>query len=515
MAFTQNPTQDSHNVTRILPRGSSFLVSTPYSGFNTQPLTLRYRNCFPITEEQWGTDAVRRVHTREGWTQSAVLSGSVTTTGSLSKSIVQTYTGGNVYVAKGQEVYRVNYIADTVALIDTRNDYGRGSGTLAISSAGVNRVAWLEKGGANYLMTCLEDGTSVTSTSLVAVNVDGSRGLVFIDGYLFAVSALGKRIYNSAAGGNLTTWNTTDFLEAEQYADNTIWIDKHKNYLVAFGEDSIEFFYNNAIEVGSPLARQESYSTRVGLYVGSSTTGGASVVNVEDDLYFLGRTGQNAVSLYVIKDFQVKEIKGQYIQGLLNNPDLTVSGITSILINNNPHIVINFTNDNPWAYFIKEDMWWQLSGEDYPDFAVTLGRPFVNVVAIGGSYTPECRVLTNASTGNCRWKYADLDYGTTVTSSMFTEIIDMGTNRYKHLARIDAIGDYGNNTLDLSINPTRNYSQTYTALGSKAVSTIGYQNNISWYNVGAPRAFILGFATTGTYPSIHEGFDIEYTTGVA
>lgn len=518
MAFTKAPTQDTHDVKRIPATGSSFLVSTvPSIGLAYQPITMTYINCFPITETQWGTEEKRRVHKREGWAESAVFTGSVTTSGVRGDSLVQSYSGSNVFFAKGTAVYRANYDIFTIGTIDTQLNFGEGSGTSAINNSNVIKICFLEKGGgvSTYLMTCNEDGSTVVDTNLVSLLADGSKGLVFIDGYLFACDTTGRKIYNSTAGGVLTTWAATDFLDAEQYSDSVLWIDKHKNYLVAFGQDSIEFFYNNAVEIGSPLSRQESYSSRIGLYRGSATSGGSWVANVEDDLYFLGRSGQNAVSLYRIRDFRIEEIEGQYIQGLMAESNLGVSSITSMLFNNNPHIVVNFTNAPAWAYFIKEDVWWKVTGSDFPDVAYTLGKPFTSIYNIGSDYVPKCFFLQNDTSGEVTIRYSDMDYATSVSAVMYTETMDFGVNRYKHIARVDAIGDYGNNAISIGFNPTRNYAQTYTAFTAQNPSTIGYGNNISWYNLGGPRAFSFYVAMVGTNPSIHDALELEYTMGVS
>lgn len=517
MAFTKAPTQDTHNVQRV-PIQSSPIVVTSTSTTNPVPITSYYINCFPLKESQWGTDPVRAVHKREGNT-STVLTGTVTNTGFRCSTSVQAYSSYLNYVVKHDSLYAVNPILDTVSLITTsQSTLSLGSGTNFIDSANARRIGWLEaySSGNTYLVTCLEDGTSVTSTDLVSLTVTGSKGLVFIDGYLFAANNAGNRIYNSAAGGVYTTWNSTDFLDAEQYADPVQYIAKHKNYLVAFGSASIEFFYGAAIEVGSPLARQESYSTRVGLVttpaVGSFY--GLPVVNVEDDLYFLGKSEQNNISLYRIRDFKVEEIDSQYVQNALNQQGgSSYRGLRVQVINNNP--CIDVMSPGGLMYLIRENDWWICAGNDYPTYLTLLGQPFISYFTASGT-PPKSYVLAESGGIVTKWT-PDQNYTTTVQADYYTEVIDFGINRWKHLARIDAIGDYNTNQLSLFYNPTPNYAGTFNTITPTAVqaSVIGYNNNISWYQLGASRRFILQFRMNGTTPGIHRGFDVEYNMGVA
>jgi len=139
--------------------------------------------------------------------------------------------------------------------------------------------------------------------------------------------------------------------------------------------------------------------------------------------------------------------------------------------------------------------------------------PLINA----NGYNDSSYVLSNPTTDTdgIYLGKADADFSTSVTSTVYTQVIDFDTNRYKHLARVDAIGDYGANSLTLSINQTPNYASTFTSCGSQNALTIGYGNNISWYNLGAPRRFILKYEMAGASSGIHRGFDVEYNIGIS
>lgn len=522
MAYTQSPTQDSHKIQRINTRGSPFVVTNDTSNV---PVTLQYVECFPLSEKQWGDDTRYSIHKREPWINTVrTVTGSVNTSTNICRSTAFGEDYDTIFFAIGDTYYYYNYNGGTVTSYATNSTAFISSFTSAIDNSNARRICALGFGG--ILKTCLEDGSSVTSTDLSALSLLGSRGLVFIDGYLFAVNSGGDKIYNSAAGGVLTTWNATDFLNAEQYSDPVWWIDKHKNYLVAFGSQSIEFFYDAGNEVGSPLTRQESYSTRIGITEGAP---GKIVANIEDTLYFIGKSRQNNHSLYKIENFQVSEIDSQYMQNVFNflsaaDPTFSVhiDSVETVIINNNPMIRCVFYDTAAayysMVYFPKEDIWWQMltsadgSGTNFPGTQAQIGQCFV------ADTFEKPLILAKYPDKNgtaVRFWEADQAHATSCTAYFYTGVEDLGTNRWKHIARMDAIGDYGNNVLTLSYNFTPNYDQTYTSAGSVTPSTIGYGSNISWYNLGAYRRGSFKLSMTGTDNAIHQAFEMEANVGVS
>lgn len=523
MAYTKAPTGDTHNVTRIPPTESVIIQSST----TTVPSTNTYTNCYPLEEGQWQNEPILGIHKRDGWSTWGIAGATAVGTGSAGASWAQSALSTNnlYFFTFGKGLYSINYgITSTVTLIDNSTTYNyMGTLTNAINNSNVRKIACLEGlNGINTSLTlCNDDGSGVTVTNIGTLYVDGARGLVFIDGYLFAVNSDGNKIYNSAAGGVLTTWNSTDFLDAEQYADPIVYIEKHKNYLVAFGTQSIEFFYNNAVEVGSPLARQESYASRVGLYLGSafSVTQNAQkyVAQVKDDIYFIGRSETDNLSLYRIKDFRVEEIntENQYVKNLLNTSSLGISNVFPFWLNNNLAIVVEFLNSGgSWAYMVETNTWVKLTGSDIPSASTNLiGKPFVSTYAATGNAVKPY-YLAGAASAIPRL-YSNDTASTSVTATYVSQPLDMGNNRYKHIARVDVIGDFNANSLTLSYGESNNYTASPVSCGSQTSSTIGYKNNISWYNLGAFRQFYLVLSMTGAYPGIFRGFEIEYNVGVA
>lgn len=523
MAFTKTPTQDSHNVQRLPASGDAFIVSNYL--LEAQPLTCNYIDCFPLTEKQFHGEERVTVQRREGWKYAAAASGTVSSAGTLGKNLVVAPDPGQytVFFNKSSDYYKFNYqtkVVSTVTTSTTASQAQRAAGTDAIDSTNARRICWLDP--ANELKTFLQDGTSVTTTSLAAIGVTGDKGLVFIDGYLFAVDSTGTKIYNSGAANALTTWATTDFIDAEQYGDPVVWIDKHKNYLVAFGDSSIEFFYNAGIEVGSPMARQESYSRKIGLY--KTTDGGRSTCRIGDDLYFLGIAENDSVDLYRIRNFQVEPVGNQYLAGLINTvnaePNVEfLGGVETVVVNNNPMVMINFTlyaNYNV-MYFPKEESWWMMrAGDptlvDYPLDSYRFGKQFYS--SSEGIPMFLGQLTTNGTT--LYYWLPDYDHAQTLTSIIYTPVWDSGNNRYKAIHRVDAVGDFGqNNTLTLKYIPGSTYLNATTCTPSRTPGVDEVGQPVSFYKLGAHRrmAFVLQIA--GKDHWVYEALEIEYDIGIS
>jgi len=106
-------------------------------------------------------------------------------------------------------------------------------------------------------------------------------GIVVLDQYAFIMDSDGF-IYNSVVG-DVTDWPGNN-INAEIRSDSGKAIARYLNYLVAFGEDTLEFFYDAANASGSPLNRFEGMANLVGCPAGNT------VVNIDQDLVFVAKS---------------------------------------------------------------------------------------------------------------------------------------------------------------------------------------------------------------------------------
>jgi hypothetical protein len=253
------------------------------------------------------------------------------------------------------------------------------------------------------------------------------------------------------------------------------------------------------------------------------TTGAAAgkyTAKIGDDLYFLGVRDGDSVNLFRIRNFQIEEVENQWIAGIVNTvsaePKIDVAGgIETIIVNNNPMIMINIKDENyALVYFPAEDTWWMMSQTgDFMDVSLRLGTQFFSV---NRGY-PIFLYQTATNSNGLWYSIPDYDGSSQLSCQFYTPIVDFGINYYKHFARVDVIGDFGTNDVSLGFNTTPNYEQSYTSClpATRSQSTQGYDTNISWYNLGFGRRVSFLVTMNGYGHCVCQGLDVEYNAGAA
>lgn len=131
-----------------------------------------------------------------------------------------------------------------------------------------------------------------------------------LNGYIFV--CVGGDIYNSDLDLP-DSWNTSDFISTEIYPDNVVALAKFKNYLVAFGTNTIEFFYDAANVSGSPLQRQEGVLHNIGCI------GQSAITELEDRIFWIAQSGSTYYSIWELDKFEAKKVSTPEFDNLLTN----------------------------------------------------------------------------------------------------------------------------------------------------------------------------------------------------
>ena len=516
MAYSKTPEGDTHSVKRVPSVGSPFLVPNTASDI---PQTLNFYNCFPYVEKQFGGPPKFNVQKREPYISALSDNTDAKTSANFSNWVLSATNDDNIYFARDDTYYYAQYSgsgAVTVTAIGSETGAYLSAATNGIYSDGSRRIV---TANATKIAHWLEDGSSYTETTHTP-SIVPSAGLVFLNGYLFAV-ATNRRIYNSTAGGVFGTWATTDFIDAEIYPDQTLYLGKHHNFLVAFGENSTEFFYDGGNEVGSPLSRQESYAARIGAHITENAY--KATCNINDDIYFIGKSEDDTLFLAVVKDFKVNPIESRTLDAVLNSPtDTRIYSIETWTVNNIPMVLIKLSSTGGMStglvYNPEADMWWTIDMSDIGGTVTTsagdttFGNQVFNKTwsSLTARYPFFLRCSSARSSVNVDFCYPDKDWGTSNTAYIWTDVIDMDVNRWKHVYKVSAVGNYGANVLTLSFCNNKTYNSYTTLTPTFTQSTLGAENDITWTNLGQFRDFSLRLQMTGAAPATHTGFEIAY-----
>ena len=138
-----------------------------------------------------------------------------------------------------------------------------------------------------------------------------AHGAAELDQYLFLATTTG-RIYNSNVD-NYLHWEAIDFLTAERENDDLLYLDKHKDHIVAFGSKSTELMYDAANATGSPLTPRKDIYHNIGIVSGQDAWRNG------DDIYFLGMKPSGAFHMYTLRDYQLAEDSTSTIDSYLKH----------------------------------------------------------------------------------------------------------------------------------------------------------------------------------------------------
>lgn len=317
-------------------------------------------NCMPISNKNAETEEKKLYLKKRGGTEVLYNPSNTVVTG---KGIYYWEETNCTYSVQNNTLYAITEEGSFIEVIT-------GSIFYFVSGCGFAEY----RADTNGLFVC--DGTNawVVSNTNVATKIT-SAGFptphqpypVYMDGYIFILDSDGK-IYNSDLQDPLT-WNG-DFITPEMYPDKAVYLSRQLNQIVAVGTYSVEFFYDAAEEVGSPLARTSQATIQTGthhpksvntvdgiiMFVASSRSGGHFVAAIE------------ALRMRPVSDEPINRILQEYKNSL--GDQLT---FTSSFIRVDGHFlyVLNLRNSTNTSiiyrtlvYDIVEKLWHEWSGLD-------------------------------------------------------------------------------------------------------------------------------------------------------
>jgi len=218
--------------------------------------------------------------------------------------------------AKGRAIYfwdanNVLYIVNDNTIY--KNTYSGAMGTTI--TAGTQKCKFLQ---LNTLLILInkQDNKAYTITTADSVTAIGgsfpaafAHGGAILDGYFFIMDTSGV-IWNSDLD-DASTFSAGNSLDSEREEDGGIYLGKHHDHLVALGERTAEFFYDNANATNSPLNRREDIAYTIGC------VDGYSVWEESDITVFVGSELSTGVSVYVLENFKFKIISNGAMGALL------------------------------------------------------------------------------------------------------------------------------------------------------------------------------------------------------
>lgn len=154
-----------------------------------------------------------------------------------------------------------------------------------------------------------------TSPAVIAITAPGFSAngkpldVAFVDGYFIVTTDDKKAIVSAINDGN--TWNALDFISAESDPDDVVAPFIFKNQLYLLGTHTTEAF-NNIGGAGVPFRRS-------GFFLSVGCTAAKSVVQLGNQMFWIGRGENEKPSIYAFSGGDAQKISTTAIDNVLHN----------------------------------------------------------------------------------------------------------------------------------------------------------------------------------------------------
>ena len=379
---------------------------------------------------------------------------------------------------------RVTTIVGTTITVDVANT-ATVSGTITFTDAGIDGV----------LSTTLSDFPTGPFVP----------GVVFLDNYVFIGVAATNRIYNCALG-DPTTWGPLDFLSFEQTADILICIAKHLNYLVAFGSNTIQFYYDNANAVGSPLSVAQAYTNEIGC------ASGDSVATTDNTVLWIGTSKSHGRSVYLLEGTSPVKVSTPNIDRHLEADSLGKVASYCYKMGGHTLYILTLHNSGKTLVFdINEKMWYQwtqysIASSDQPNpgtWQETYFRPtyYAEVNKIAYGLDDDTAALYYFDTNTYQ------DNLQSIYCRVITDLSDNGTTKRKFYGRLEIVGDKVAGVMQI-----RHTGDDYNTWSSYRTVNLN-ATRAQVYLSGSDRRRAWEFLCTSNVPLRLEGSEVDFRIG--
>ena len=347
-------------------------------------------------------------------------------------------------------------------------------------------------------------GTGAGASGTAVLNFFPTGGLnpgaVFLDSYV-VISTPSGRVYTSNVG-NPAIWNPLDYVTAEAEPDQSTGIAKYLNFVLDYGQWSLEFFYDAANPTGSPLSPAPSYRIEIGC------PNGNSIVSFEQSVIWIGSSKAEGTGVFMLNGVAPTKVSDEYIDRILGNSNLQYVIAYVFKFNGHLFYVLTLHDLNVTiVYDISQQAWVQWTMYAIGD----------SDSGIPGIYAEQYFRPSYYAGNNGIYYVLDDDNGTLYTMSdtyysdagapiyyrSVTSIIDNGLTKRKFYNRVEIVGDKVGATMNIrrSDDDYQNWSPYRTVDLSKPRPQI--------YQTGQARRRAWEFLCTENVPLRLETAEID------
>ena len=313
-----------------------------------------------------------------------------------------------------------------------------------VSTTGGTRKLFFPEGGAI---------TEITDADLPSLQITGN--FVYMNGYAFIMTKNG-RIYNSDLN-SLSSWSGS-FINAGLQNDLGVGLARYKDTIVAFSQNSIEFFRITDNPSGTPLVSIPSYGiANMGCASGTDSStnwqSGHTYFEDTDTVYWISTRASMGPAIYHLDGFKATRLSDAFFEvnlrpvtSLINSSDpdpyrLEITGL--IMYNNEPVLLIRSFSTGAWetwAYFFKSKFFskWMFANNINSDEIIASISPIYSIIKTSINYGIVTMPTTLAGTVDDYY-----DNGSVVELRLPLPDVDFGTQNRKRCRKLKLIGVNG------------------------------------------------------------------------
>jgi hypothetical protein len=413
MAYTKAPSTSTYSSER-----ANFVYNPLHRSGSILNKDARLVNCFiDVFETPDNRNTKLFVKSRPG------LSAAYATVAGTARGLYYWVVSGVGYAISvvGNKVY-----SNTTELQTITTSTGDVNFTEFVNSAGIVTLVMVDGTKGYVFSSPTVAGTEITSVDFPTPHIPFP---VFLDGYLFLAKASSQDIYNSNLD-DPSLWTAGDYVSAELFPDKIVALSKNNNYIYAVGETSVEYLYDAANAVGSPLQRHDSAVQQFGCAAPNT------VVSTDKEVIFVGETGNGGHTVWTIDGFKGAEVGTPAIRSIFRNEGSALASARAhcIRVSGQKLYVITLSSMT-LVYSFDTKMWVEwYSGTDSS----------IAFVGSHGSDGPDGKaLLLDATTGTVYYISEDYhtDNGTAFQRIIVTPKFDWGTMNRKTMSRFALVGD--------------------------------------------------------------------------
>lgn len=341
----------------------------------------------------------------------------------------------------------------------------------------------------------IDSGNSITVCADPDLPVPHQPYPVFLDGYLFLLKSDTSDLYNSNLNDPML-WTPGDFITSEIQPDSAVRPIKVNNYIVVFGTDSIEYFWDAGNTTGSPLQRNDT-PVKYNGFLGAYAQWGNKV-------YFVGNNVQGQPDVFVLEDLKMDSIGDVTLTRYLSNLSIPYSSYRGSIVGIAGHVFyILAAGTLTYVYDLTTKLWCRWAYQQDTKF------PILDSVNAKTASTYRAFFCLEGSTVY-QFSYAVGDDNfVNFTCSGQTDNQMFDSYNQKTMSRLTVWADKPSATLSMNLQWTDDDYQTYNTAQTVNLN----QERPSINRLGRFRRRAFKWSYTGNQPFRIKGLEVLINLG--